>query len=561
MFAGSENGRTNALRKRIRETVIAEAVRQKASNFTFLDEMYRALAARMAAIRGYGSLRHDHVRDDDFVDSELFNELARGIQALSDTALLTIPGIYETLQASADQIVESAEDLTKRMSVCDDIIRKAEGNIKRKISVRSVKDEALVYDNLRSFEYITEGDLSIDRRTGFATLAVERSEEIPFTVEDVRVNVGKGELKAAVYNGLTWESVVDGYFHDRTFSENPVFENAGDADCASMSDGNLETRYLVEHNVLSETEPLTLRLSIAPPAGRIDACILTVQPADTESTLSSVVALPHLSQFAVRTASGQENMTRDLTDRRIKLRETVIGVDSPAIVHQDTDIYPTASYFLNREGIDRITIELSAPVPQEIYFPEKVVKNSVGDTLYRLNYLETLVMNGYEPGEGRRNPRDDFSDQELTRLARMIESGFTVEDEKIRLLRYSIGVKEISLKRYVFAPRSEGISVNLNASGRNLASVELYTSELLPAGTDIRYYVSADRVLWHELLPVGRAYNPDIPQRIVFEGIDEREGDLVLGMTVKDLYLKVVMTGSEQRTPVLKAYAVKLKLL
>ena len=60
------------------------------------------------------------------------------------------------------------------------------------------------------------------------------------------------------------------------------------------------------------------------------------------------------------------------------------------------------------------------------------------------------------------------------------------------------------------------------------------------------------------MLPSNRT--GDGTKRLVFTDLDVTAGDMKLDADTADLYLKITMAGTSKLTPVLKAYAVRIKL-
>ena len=129
------------------------------------------------------------------------------------------------------------------------------------------------------------------------------------------------------------------------------------------------------------------------------------------------------------------------------------------------------------------------------------------------------------------------------------------------MFRYFIGIKEIKLHGFSFTTEGEAITYNLNDSGKELASVDIHVNETVPEGTAIQYFFSTDRTEWIEVVPTSRHDVGELPRRVVFNGFEAVAGDMVVDQTTDKIFLRILMTSSTASTPVLKSYAVRLKLL
>ena len=558
MFSSLEKKSHNSITELVRTRVDA-GVRSLSGAVTFLDELYRTIANRIETIIGLTRIRKSYALIDDLVDTRVFRHLEEDTLRLSEACHTAIPELYERANTLANDIITNAEELGRKLSICDQFLKEAEGNLKREVNLKSVKDEVIVYDDFRTAAHLT-GDLAIDRRTGYASLGIVSSENVPFTIASVDCTVPKGRLGVPAYEDDTWKSISNGYFVTRTFATNPTFETAADIDPTRMVDGDVESAYGLEYNTRTIGEPFRVRVALTVPAQNVDQIVLTVDPPSAESTLSPVTGLPYLSRFNIWTETEAGDIASGLIDKRVVVDGNALGKIARAIEHRESDLFPTASYFINRRALTQVNIELALSMPQEAYYLEKIIASKAGFEMHRLNYFETLCMNNYDPPAGRLDPRSFYTRAEFARMERMVAYGAKVYDVKMPLYRYYIGLKEIALKRFVFKSTSEGVTGDLNTSGRAIAAVEVFARETVPAGTDIRYYVSPDKIVWYELSPRTRYPSDFLPGRVVFGDIDTREGDLTAPAGATALYFRVFMSGANNVAPVLHAYAVRIKL-
>ena len=271
--------------------------------------------------------------------------------------------------------------------------------------------------------------------------------------------------------------------------------------------------------------------------------------------------MPSLTKVTSRAEGETEDITDMATNNIIELKGTSAGAIEAEITHKRPDVFPIGSFYLAKKDIDGLNIVLTAERPQEIYYPEKEVRDVSGNLLHRFNYFETLVLNRYEPPIGHVNPKIFYTDSEIAEMSEISETGHTVEDTRKILYRYFIGVKEIELLRMTYMTMGEAITTNLNDSDKYIAGVELYVNEYVPEGSEIMYQFSTNRVEWYDISPQGRAESEDLPRRLVFKGLDVISGDKEIPVDTKTIYLKVKMTGDGTESPALKAYAVRIKLI
>jgi hypothetical protein len=328
-----------------------------------------------------------------------------------------------------------------------------------------------------------------------------------------------------------------------------------------MKDQDMETSYLIEYNSKSDRESMSMNIELSFDVGRVDIMNLVIDPGDYNSVSTSSVILPSLTKVTSRSEGETEDVTDMATNNIIELKGTSAGAIEAEITHKRPDVFPIGSFYLAKSNIDGLNISLTAERPQEVYYPEKEVRDVSGNLLHRFNYFETLVLNKYEPPLGHINPRVFYTDSEIAEMNEVAETGHTVEDRRRILYRYFVGVKEIELLRMAYMTEGETVTTNLNSSGNNIAGVDLYVNEYLPEGSDVMYQLSTDRVEWHDISPQGRAESGDMPRRLVFKGLDVEAGDKEIPIDTKTIYLKVKMTGDGTESPALKAYAVRIKLI
>lgn len=535
-------------------------------DLTFLDEIYRTIDARLEYLQQFGSIDFDLLDAKTPVESSLYVQLSRRIRELSDLNLITIPELYQMLQEVADDVYSSGESITESLNTCQMILSKVEGNMKRKMSLSSVKDELLVYDSILGDEFVGESDLGMDYRGGFVTLAPDSYDRILFEIAEIKFNKNKGKVARPQDSSNSLDFFTDGYFNSRVFSSNPSFENIGDVETTHINDGRLLTAYMAEYNTLDPTSPfsMSLTLNIESKAAaqfgprRVDQVLIYIDPGDRTSVITTEMITPYLSRLSI---NGEEKST-EILDNMIQIRGATVGERERGFQTKMPAVYPTGSYMVCMPDVTQVLIELVADRPQEVWYPEKVVRNDTGNVIHKFNYMETLILNNYEPTEGHPDPRDLYTEREINDMLAILNSGHDSYDQHVVLYRFAIGIKDIELFAYNYKPSGYVITKNLNAEhqDRNIAAAEVYVSEIVPEGTSIQYYISYDKVVWHEVSPVNRASTNGLPTRIVYNGIDLKDSDKHISIDSPNVFMKVVMNGARDLTPRLKSYAVRVKL-
>jgi len=531
-----------------------------ASALTFVDELYTTASARTSVISNIGRIPRIIVHGSDFLEHARLRSYFSATTFLSAAVHAGVPDLYEKAQSIANQVIEHTETLTGKIAQGEQILSKAESTLKRRIGQTSLKREEIVYDDFSLQAKVDGDDVVVDRRGGYLILKPVATQVLPYRIESITCNQAKGSLGTPVFGDPTMKSVTPGYFNSRMFSTHPVFETSSDKNINRICDDDLETSYCMEYVSAATRSLFTMTIVAICDAKKVDAVTVTVDPPDTTATMSSILAMPYLSKLQASDGTTTQDCTVMNTVNQIAIQGSRIGSTSRTISHVESDLYPTARYMVQKNDCRRVVLELSMATPQEIYYPEKRVLNDNGHELYRLNYFETLVANGYEPEIGRPDPKSWYTEEERTRIFRMIESGNTTVDEKIRLLRYAIAVKELKLQSMSYTTKGVAESENLNITEDPIASIELFVNEYCPPRTAITYYISPDKSTWYEVSPSVSVAKSSIPHRIVYDGIELRESDQFIQSASNQVFLRIVMEGNGTVTPLLRSYAVRIKL-
>lgn len=532
------------------------------NQFTYLDEIYRVLASRLSELGRLGSIDINYPDDYTIVKSVLYKKLFNDARLIASVAYNIIPETYEQCNSVINNIVEQAESISLQLNTCKTMVDTIEGTLKRKLSITSIKDEILQYDTISVNTFLQPGDLTIDKRAGYLTLGIANGIEIPFKIKNIEYNRTKGIRLSPKIGGFTWDFITNGYFTSRTFSSSPLFENEYTKDHNRMLDGDLETSYMVEYNSDDNRESMKINLDIEVEKGRVDLINIVADPGDNTSVITSSVVLPKINRLLIEKDDKiQIDKTEDALNNIINLNNISVGEIEGGIRHTAPDIYPTGSFIISENNINKINIEFVCDKPQEVSYPEKIVKDITGNTLHRFNYFETLVLDKYTPPVTHIDPKEYYTISEISELHDIMESGYNSYNENQSLYRYFIGIKELQLLRFNYHSKGNVKTHNLNSSGKRIAAVDLFVNEIIYEGTEIHYYFSTNTVDWNEISPQGRVNNLDLPKRIVFEGFETISTDLLLSEKPVKIYLMIEMNGTGGITPILKAYAVRIKFI
>jgi len=591
------------VRERIERTIKGIST----GDVTFLDEIYYLIDARVEGLDNIGNVDVPFIDDQTPVETSLYNTLSEDIRELSELNIETIKDVFDGMNDVYNDIYSAGESITNSLSSCSELLSKVEGNLKRKMSLVSVKDEVTVlamdnainigssfvpstsedsetsnaisaeeagaiYSGLgdataEEVEEQGENSLIVDQNGGFITLDSDSIEIIDYSIDDITFNMPKGKIskpRSNIVDAKTFDFVQNGYFNSRIFSTDPVFENQYSSSTNALTDGDLGTTYLAEYNSLSSRTPLIMNmmLDVTDNNGnprRVDHILVELSPGYRTSILSMDVKTPKLSKLSV----DQVDVSSEVLDNSVYIQGTRVGnTRNRGFKTAVGTTYPVGSYLISKPNVRNISIGITADLPEDIFYPEKVLKGPTGNILRTMNYFETLILNGYEPPTGCPDPRDLFSMYQISSLEAEENAAYETYDQSIGLYRYFIEISDITLYSISYKTSGKIVIGNLNQNvDKKVASIELYTNETIPEGTTIRYYISSDKVQWYEIKPVNRASSSDLPTRIVYTNISSKDGDLFVNIDSSGVYMKIEMTGDGTVTPKIKAYAARIKLV
>ncbi len=378
-------------------------------------------------------------------------------------------------------------------------------------------------------------------------------------MDSVVCNRTSGALVKGLYGRRTVDCLQNGYFTSRVFSTFPLLTQSNEIASSALCDSDLATAMDIEYNSFANNTPLVVTVKLRPSRPSVGVAYLLGNPGDMTAVSQSAGSLPLLTRMSVKPlGAASQDLTAQLQDNRIDIQSIQVGDIEQQFSHAAGDPYPSCTCVLNRNNVELLEFEISATYPQIIFYPEIVAKGQSGNTVKRFNYFESLLLSGYRAPEGYVDPSTLFTDSQRSLLYETYAAAIETVQESIRLYRYFIGLKEIQLVDPVYSTTGETVSKNLNTSGRKIAAADLFVSDSVPEGTSISYMFSHDLINWYEMLPSNRT--GDGTKRLVFTDLDVTAGDMKVDADTADLYLKITMAGTSKLTPVLKAYAVRIKL-
>lgn len=554
------------------ETMVSEI---SESENTYLDEIYQKIDSRIELLESFGEISIPMLTDDDYVESKYYTDIATSANEMSTIAFASINDLYTKLNYTIASLYSKGENIVLGLKSCEEVLNAVESNVKRNTTLESVKDENIVMDSFLSKDFINEevstiqntsttnhtsiGDntLGIDLAGGYVTLYPVDKEYMYYNVKDIKINKPKGSIAKPANSRSTLDYFTNGYFHTSVLSPNPVFEVEGDSDLEPIMDQDVLTSYSIEYYTLSPSDELTFAITIEfeNESVRVDNIDITLDPGSMNGVLSQDNILPYISKVTV----NDSDVTEQILDNRIMIKDTTIGKIESDFTVSPPNVYPCRTLNISKSGVKTITIEFKSDIPQSVFYNEKVLLDNSRKQFYRLNYFETLVMDEYTGEEDRPDPMYMYSEAELDKMQDMYDTAAIKYNEQIKINRFFISIKDISIYSNVYDTSGFMISENLNANGKSIASVELFCNETIPDETSIKYYISTDKNIWYDIVPSNRTEG-DGPRRIIYGGIEASGYDNFINITSDKVYVKIEMFGTGGETPVLKSYVARIKL-
>lgn len=529
----------------------------------YIDEVYAAAFSQLYALHNMQTFEQQL---DIFFDGWYINPyeevsldgiimFAQRVRFISQLFYDSIQTLYETIEAIENEIVDQGVVLSGLVTRTNTEMEKVKAGIARAASTTSIKDEVIIYDTFDSNTVFTSNGLALDTDAGLLSLGVTDIRQVGYRIKSVSMRgIPKGSIAESVWGKDTFAAINNGYFHGRTFSSTPRINDTRSSSLSALTDGDLTTAYEVELNttaILHGGFGMTLTLE---PLAECNTFIASLTVPTTESTIAS----PSYELLLDRFYCNDYDYSLVLTDERITTDTIVAGSIAPlwsyGMVSCMSSRYPIP---LTRGPVE---VGLCTRTPQLAAFPEIVFLNSENREVYRMNYFETLAVRRVEVPKETTDPRTLFTPEQLSKLASSVASSrLTVHTELSTVYRYYIGIKELGFALASYATEGSCVSSDLNAAGRKIVGVDIYSSEYIPPGTHIYYAVSVDKEEWIPIVPANRLGGGN--KRVVFStSLDPKEGDVYVPASPGPLYVKISMSGGGYTTPLVRSLIVRMKV-
>jgi len=592
MLTGKDLTEKLEIEKYINNYITSQFSNINLSDYLYLDEIYTSIFTKLNLLSEIDKIPFSPMNEYNFVDEKPFDDFTEKYKLISGIVYKIIPELFTNLQTLSDNIITTSENISKLTHASDTILTKIEEEIKTNIIKQSIKEESIIYDSIgpgTSFKIpellksnlstiIKTGDsLTIDENAQNITLPIVKSVPIPFSI-DITCNKNKGSYMPAGFNYMgskTFDTITNGYFHSRMFAENPRLEIEDiDYNISNLVDNNPETGIIHEYNSIASDDVFNITYNLKFEEAKIDSINIIFEPYSAESTSTTNIIYPTLTRLHIENSNTDTPISEDIEkiilDKTINIDGRVSGLSSKGINYNSKAMFPTAAYSINKNKISNIALDYSITTPHEIYYLEKTIYDSGGNETYRFNYFETLVLNNYITPKNRQGNIDDdiysdpytyYTSSDLQEMNEIISGAYKIIDEKIKLYRYMIGIKDIQLYKTIYAPSGSITTDNLIPNNKTVAAVELYINEIVDTETSIKYYISTSGTAWINIVPSNTAANINDNKRVTFLGFDAKTGDVIIPEQCNKLYLKIEMKGTESKTPILKSYSLKVKYI
>ena len=533
-------------------------------NLVFLDDIYRHLASRIATLQYMYLETPEPITATDMLTSSIFTDRHVYFKNHADHHYLAIPECYDRSNTVVQSLYDNADSLSQQIAQVDAMLENMQALVTNNNMSSSIYDEITVYDTCDQFSLLQTGSLFHDVHAGCIVLPVTNTKRLAYTIQDIAVNQEKGVLTRPSFGDDSYTWLPTGYMTNTTVGVTPVFENEGDASTAMLSDGDPLTMVYRERLSRYPMNPFTMDITITCDAQAVDALRLVCANIGSDAKTDDISYAVSVRDCSIRDAGSNifSSYAAQAIDNRIAINGKSIGTSVTDIVNVAGDMYPGAVLYLGAKNATAIKLKIVNTRSSLVTFKEKVITDSSGQILHTFNYPETLFLNGYVGDGVHATPSEWYDAEDKMKMQELLSSAVTTTDQDRIIYRNAIGIRELELLKCTYATSGEILSSNINSTGKPLASCELYVNHVLPDGCGIEYYLSTDRDQWHQVMPKNLSYTDTDILRVVF---DDRlpiiARDLRLIQTVTTLYLKVIMRGTSMTTPVLKAYAVRLKHL
>jgi hypothetical protein len=548
----------NSLKTSIRERYLSIMRSISRNSITYVDELYTNLYRRINQLCvPYFPFIFQTKR----FDITKFKELNKYAVTTSDMVHRLVPNMFSDLSNLVDTMYSDIDDLNRKYDMINKLASEAEVAIKTKQNLVSIKDEIVIFSDFYNTNYLIHGNLTVDRNLGYSTLKINSVDSVKYNINNIAINKDRGKILDINDTMSTEELYSNGYFFNRMFSYNPVFENEDDGNYESLLDDDLDTSFIVEYNSDKDDELLSMKIDINVDNKRVDNINLILDIQDSNYVTTPSTSYPTVTSINIQSKDISYNYIDTLKNDKLIVNKTAYSRDKTVIPHNSMSMFPTVNYPINFNGCSSIVLDISTKSPQTIIYPEKNLLNREGTIIDRFNYFETLILNNYEASSGRLNPRSFYSNKHLNLITSKYRNSAASEDIPKELYRYYISIKELILTKNNYAAESYGISSNLNNTSRKIGAVELFTDQYGDYSS-FSYYISSDKNTWLPISPTNHPI-PGIKRYIFNKFIDYTPpNETYRDIDTADVYLKVELKrGNDIEIPFLKSFAVRIKFI
>ena len=533
------------------------------SQLTFASDVYTRIAQCIDALKTVYADLPEPLLDNDFVTSATFQRLHRFYAANAARIFASIPECYARADVIAKSLFDSGMLISKDISTIDDIIENMQSLVSNINMSSSVYEETVVYDTCDLFSLMRSGSLYRDVHAGCLILPVLSANVVPYTVESIVMSESDGTLTVPVFGQDSCEWISAGVVSLPTIGAQPVFSTTTAADDTSkLSDNDPLTMLYRERVSKYPQKPLSMTVSLSIDTAKLDAFTLLCANNESDNISRDINYPLVIRDVWAQSTDGSGSLNERSIDNRITVNGRSIGTTTTSIVNIAGEMYPGATVYTSLHGATKLRFTIVHERAQLVTIAEKILYNAAGDMIHRFNYPETLLLNGYQGDGVHEHPVSWYTKDERDVMYELTTSAATSSDELVPVYRHAIGLREISLSSCSYAISGEMISDNINGGGTQLASCELFVNAYIPTGTSIAYAFSVDKVTWFPVMPKNAHYADDDTLRIVFDPrLTSLPHDALHEINATSLYLRVTMTGDAAFSPILKAFAVRVKHL
>ena len=547
-----------------RADIITTLASINSDTLVYIDDLYAIIAATTDRLSSMYLTVPDPIVQTDMLTSALFMDRHQYVKNHADRHYAALPECYERSNTTVQTLYDHADTLSQRIAQVDAMLENMQVLVTNNNTSSSIYDEVIVYDTCDQFSMLSSGTLFRDVHAGCLVLPVVDATAMPFTVESVVVNDQKGTLTIPAFGVESYAWLPTGVMTTPMVGDQPVFETDSDASVTYLTDGNPLTMVYRERLSKTPMNPLVMDVTLSGKAQDIDAlriiCANIGSDAKTNDTTYPLTISDCLVKYAG--SSSFVSLMTNAIDNRISINGKSVGTCVTDIVNVAGDSYPGAVLYLGAKNIVAIKLRIVHARSHIAVFKEKILADASGQILHTFNYPETLFINGYIDDGKHPSPASWYADDVKARIQQLLTSASSTSDEERIVYRNAIGLRELSLLKCMYTPSGETQSVNLNNTGKAISACELYTSQIVPDGCKITYYISTDLDQWYPIAPKNHPYTDTDVLRLVFDDrLPTVAHDHLLPRATSTLYIKVSMTGTSSVTPLLKAFAVRIKHL